>query len=37
VMGYGSRALAVAPGPVEAGQLEVVVTVQARYGVEPGP
>jgi uncharacterized protein YggE len=37
LMGYGSRALAVAPGPVEAGQLEVVVTVQARYGVEPGP
>jgi uncharacterized protein YggE len=24
-----------APGPVEAGQLEVVVTVQARYRVEP--
>jgi uncharacterized protein YggE len=37
VMSYGRMLSTAAPGPVEAGQLEVVVTVQARYGVEPRP
>jgi uncharacterized protein YggE len=37
LMARTTMAAAVAPGPVEAGQLEVVVTVEARYGVEPPP
>jgi len=24
-----------APGPVEAGQLEVIIVVQTRYAIEP--
>ena len=28
-------ALASAPGPVEPGQLEVIVSVEARYAIEP--
>jgi hypothetical protein len=27
--------MATAPGPVEPGQLEVTVTLQARYAIEP--